>query len=278
MVERKTLLNQKGYTMRTKIALVLIVLAMAFAPKAHSQAAPTFAGQTNGNLTGSIWSEIGTISPVEKGNVIFATGVTEGFDFANKGIFIFTPFAAAQSSLDSYGYDWDNTIAASLGLKTSIRLSHGVLSASAGYGVEDRWKSGMFASSPEVYLEDWFGWQIPAKYKRFPGSTWTTFGMTSPIEKYNLILYGHLQQGVTVARLGKVAQRPIVIFGEGTLVKDTQRHDWDNLIRAGVGAEITVGHGISIGANFTDEHRNISGLHADGLGLFIKFDSQWGKE
>jgi hypothetical protein len=256
------------------VALALLAIMM-FVPKAHGQA--IYAGRTNGNGTGSMWSEIGTISPVEAGNIIFATGASQGFDYRNIGPFIFTPYVSAGSSLDSYGYDWNNTIAVTGGMKTSVRLSHGVLSANAAYGIEDRFKSGTLAAGPQFYLEDWFGWQLPAKYNRYPGSTWTTLGYTSPIEHGNLIVYGHIQQGVVVARLGK-AKRSIVVFGEGTLVRDTQHRDWENLLRVGPGVQITVGHGFSIGTSYLDEHRSISGIHTGGVSVFVKLDTQWGKE
>ncbi len=258
-----------------RIVALAVLAIMTFVPKAHGQA--VYAGRSNGNGSGSMWAEAGTISPVEGNNVIFATGVNQGFDYRNVGPFIFTPYIADQSSTDTHGYDWNNTISASIGLKTSVRLAHGVVSLNTGYGVEYRVKSGMFAAGPSVFVEDWFGWQIPAKYKRYPGSTWTTLGYTSPIERGNLILYGHFQQGVVVARLGK-AKRSVVVFGEGTLVRDTQRHDWENLLRAGIGAQITVGRGFSFGTSYSDEHRNISSLHAGGVSVFMKFDTQWGKE
>jgi hypothetical protein len=261
--------------MKIKFVLAALALAMGLTPNVFAQA--LYQGETKGNLTGSIWSEVGTISPIEKGNVIFATGVNEGFDFRDVGRFIFTPYVAAQSSFDSYGHDWNNTVAFSAGLKTSVRLSHGVISLNTGYGIEDRFKSHMFASGPSIFIEDWFGWQIPAKYKRYPGSTWTTFGYTSPVERGNIILYGHLQQGVVVARVSK-SKMPIVLFGEGTLVRDIQHHDWNNLIRDGIGIQITIGHGVSIGTNYSDEHRTFSHIHAGGASMFVKFDTQWGKE
>ena len=97
-----------------KLKLIFAVAALsALSLNLHSQATP--AGQIVGTSEGNIWAEVGTITPIEKNNVIFSTGVHQGYDLYDFKFLSLTPFVSGGATLDTRGYVWNNQLIASAG-------------------------------------------------------------------------------------------------------------------------------------------------------------------
>jgi hypothetical protein len=215
---------------------------------------------------------MGTISPLETNDVIYTTGASQGFNLVERGHISMTPYVAGGATFDTAGHEWNNEFIGSVGVRLNVAVPHGVVSIGAAYAYENRFRSHMTTTAPVFFLQDWFGWQLPVKDKRFPGSTWTTYGTISPIEPDNTVLYGFVQQGVVAGRLGHYS---VVPFGEATFARDTQHLDWDNFIRPAVGLKLVMPHGVELGSSFIHETRRISNEQANGLTIFLKLDADW---
>jgi hypothetical protein len=285
VVVSKTLLSNKllrglvnitvaalGENMKVSL-LCAAILSVITISNVFGQARP--AGEIAGVTTGSMWSEAGTVSPLEKGNVIFETGAQQKVDVFDFTLFSLTPYVAGGATFDTKGYDWNNQFVGSVGVQLNAVLPHGVVSVGTAYGYQDRFKSHLTAGAPEYFVQDWFGWQLPAGEKRYPGSTWATYGATAPIEGSNRVLYGFVQQGVVAGHFFGHADFPVVLFGEMTFARDTKRFDWNNFVRPGAGLKIVMPHGLEVGASFIHEERHISNTQANGVALFLKVDTDW---
>ncbi len=244
------------------------------------------AGRIIGEAPGSIWSEVGLISPIESSNVIGETGATQSFIVKDwRGVSL-APFVAGGFTLDTAGHPWNNQIMASIGGKANIAVPHGVISFNLGYGYQNRFKEHSVTTAPEYFISDWFGWHLPAIQQRYPGHTWMTYGAIAPIEGNNKILYGYVQQGVSLepflkkrfpnsGEKFKQALHKMVLFGEVTAARDSKHFDWDNFVRPGMGAKVVLSENLEIGASYVYEFRSQTNLRAGGASIFLKYDSTW---
>lgn len=255
--------------MRVRLLLAAVVSIIG-APPLFGQALP--AGSIAGVASGSMWSVVGNITPLEKGNVIYATGASQGFNVLEHGPFSITPYVAAGATLDTAGHEWNNQIIGSLGIRLNATVPHGVVSVGTAYTYDVRLRSHMTAKAPGFFVQDWFGWQLPAKYKRYPGSTWAAYGTSSPIEGNNKLLYAFVQQGLVTCKCNGY---PLVPFLEVTTARDSQHLDWNNFIRPAAGAKIVMPHGVELGSSFIHEMRRISNTQANGFAMFLKMDADW---
>jgi hypothetical protein len=272
---------------RIAIKATLSLAAFVFSSlSAFGQAIPP--GHIKGPAEGSMWVEVGTISPLEKGNVISSSGIHQGYDLYEKKSFSFTAFIAGGATFDTSHYVWNNQVSGSLGIQANAIVPHGVISVGGAYSVENRFLEHETYASPGYFVQDWFGWQMSSNdpqckrctgitytEHRFPGSTWTSYGYTQPIERHNKILYGFVQQGVVVGHFFKHPQYPIISFAELTAGHSSQPFDWDNFYRPGIGVQIHMPRGLQIGTSFLYEERPISQTQAVGFSVFLKFASDW---
>lgn len=105
-----------------------------------------------------------------------------------------------------------------------------------------------------------------------PGNTWLVFGNLSPIEKGNLLLYGHVEQGVTMWRNGKNSLVPFVSFDTSL---DSEGYDWNNkaVFMAGMKYIRGIPRGvIQIGGGWSHEERYKSSFSASQM---VGFGSYW---
>jgi hypothetical protein len=188
-----------------------------------------------------------------------------------------TPYVSAEFVLDTSGYNWDNKVSPSLGLKINKHLGAGVISAAIGYMYENRFRNaGGFkpAGGRIDFLSDWFGWnEVTEKANRFPGSTWGIIGHFS--EAGDLIERSHVQQGYVLKRFGSMA---VVPFAEATVGHDSKRFDWENVATVGTGVKLGMPRGMTyteIGAGYLRETRLISDRTAPGLTVFVNISSGW---
>ncbi|MBV9181969.1 MAG: hypothetical protein JO356_11720 [Acidobacteria bacterium] len=232
-------------------------------------------------LPGEIASTSGNLSSYEKGNVVADTYVEQKavISSAWNETLTITPYVSAEFVLDTSGYNWNNKVSPSFGLKINKHLPAGIISAGVGYMYENRFRNAegfQPASGRTDFLTDWFGWNNMAeKANRFPGSTWGIIGHFSPVEKGNLIERSYLQQGYVLHRFGAIA---VVPFAEATVGHDSKRYDWENIAIVGTGVKAGLPAGkmyTEIGAGYLRETRLISDRTSQGLKVFVNIWSGW---
>jgi hypothetical protein len=232
-------------------------------------------------LPGEISSTSGNLSSYEKGNVVADTYVEQKaviFSSRNDTLTV-TPYVSADFVLDTSGYNWNNKISPSLGLKVNKHLHAGVISAGIGYMYENRFRDaeGFQPSGGRTdFLTDWFGWNdVTERTNRFPGSTWAIIGHFSPIEAGNLMERAHVQQGYVFKRYGSMA---VIPFAEATAGHDSKGFDWENIATVGTGVKVGILSGkiyTEIGAGYLQETRLISDRTSQGLKVFVNMSYAW---
>lgn len=241
---------------------------------------------------GQGWTSLGDSSPVEHGNIQSEVYLEQGVTIfsADKGSITLTPYASIDVANDTYGYEWNNKVMPFGGIKLNKFFRNGILSANVGYAYEDRYIGDNTLYSPILangtyslggsrggamgFINGWFGWQ-PEGQNRFPGSLWFTLGNVEPIEYNNVIGLANVQQGVVVARIGRVA---VIPYAELRAGGDTEGYDWENKIAGGGGIKLAAPiHGIytELGASVRHEDRFISGLSATGAYFFFNTSFDW---
>ncbi|NCN52275.1 hypothetical protein GW943_00470 [Candidatus Parcubacteria bacterium] len=224
------------------------------------------------SFPGSAWNSTGNLSPFERGNVISQT-------YAEQGVKVWSltdslsliPYVSGSVTADTKGYDWNNKLVGTGGLKLQQDFANGIIALRVGYAYEYRFKSGIDRDGLVGRLEYWFGWSLDDE-RRFPGSSWGVVGFLSPLEKGNLVAAAYVQQGYVAYRNPDIA---LVPFIEATVSTDTKDYDWNNYVRgaAGVKAAVTV-CSCDIGVAYAYEKR-FQGSSRDGVMFFVRFWFGW---
>lgn len=102
---------------------------------------------------GSIWSNLGTVSPVEKGNVISMTHFEQGVAYKGAELFSQTTL-----QMDSNAFDWNRRTILGVGGRYTYPLPHGVVRANISYLSEKRYISGSLVNGMSLMVDCWFGW------------------------------------------------------------------------------------------------------------------------
>ena len=104
---------------------------------------------------GSVWSSNGTLSPVEKGNVLSLTHVEQGVAYRGAELFGQSTF-----SVDSKKYDWNRRFSNGVGARfTQSLLGHGMVRAGVSYVHERRYTFETTRQGWVASVDTWFGWQ-----------------------------------------------------------------------------------------------------------------------
>ena len=232
-------------------------------------------------LPGEIASTTGNLSSYEKGNIVADTYVEQKaviFSAWNDTLTV-TPYVSADFVLDTAGYNWNNKVSPSVGVKVNKHVRAGVISAGIGYMYENRFRNadGFKPSGGQTdFLSGWFGWKdVSEKGNRFPGSTWGIIGHFSPVEAGNLMERGHVQQGYVLLRFGDMA---VVPFTEATIGHDSKRFDWENIAIVGTGVKVGIPTSriyTEIGAGYLQEARLISDRTSRGIKFFVNISGGW---
>ncbi len=274
MVRSYTVLIMK-FKLFTLVTLLLTTMILS----AQQAAVPAVQGTVMDGigLPGQAWMSLGNVSPMEHNNVYSQSYFEQGATvFAtNSGGITVTPYASVGLIFDTKGYNWNNSIQPTAGMKLNKFFRNGIVSFGSAYAYQDRFES-LRSSALIFYAQDWFGWQ-PAteKASRFPGSSWAIVGNVSPVEHGNLIAQGFVSQGV-VAKRFKAAT--LVPFGQTTLSRDTNGFDWDNKAIYGGGLKTVVPHGemyTELGVAYLNEHRFDPDRSAGQVAIFMNFSFGW---
>ena len=228
-------------------------------------------------LPGQGWTTVGNLSPIEHNDFYsqsyFEQDATAFSTYS--GSITVTPFIGLGLSLDTKGYDWNNSIKPRVGIKVNKYFHKGVVSIGSAYSYEDRFQS-FNSGALTLFVQDWFGWQSVAdKKSRFPGSTWIEAGNLVPVERRNVLELGRVSQGFVACRSSEAA---LVPFVEATVFHDSQGFDWDNRATVGGGVKAIIPRDriyTEVGASYLHETRFRSGLAASGLSVFTTFSFNW---
>ncbi len=193
---------------------------------------------------GSAWNSFGT-SPLESGNYVNYLHADQGFILGWIGGVKVEPYVAFNSTHDSKGYMWNNKTEAEVGLKLGKPFSHGILEVGGAFAVERRQSSPSETRSGFIgFTDGWFGWDAPTSrhsdknlFRSTPGSFQFLAGNVSPFEKNNVIGTVRLEQGITLAKAGRVSFIP---EGWGQVGADTQDKPWNNRLVYGGGLKAAI--------------------------------------
>lgn len=108
---------------------------------------------------GSSWGVAGYTSPVERNNFIATSYAQQGVRIAKIGCVSIVPFVEGTVSGDSEGYDWNNRAIYGGGIKAVIPGKKGVSELGTSYQRENRFKTGVSASTITLFAKFWFGWR-----------------------------------------------------------------------------------------------------------------------
>lgn len=222
-------------------------------------------------LPGSAWNATGNLSPMERGNTMSASYLEQGVTLYRTGSFSFVPYASLAASLDTKGYEWNNRAVGTLGMKFVKDFKSGTVFLACGYADEHR-KGGTHKDAAVIQAVYWFGWQ---QGSQFQGSSWGTFGNTSPFERNNFIATSYVQQGVALYKLHSVS---VIPFVECTLSRDSKGYDWNNRAIYGGGVKLLLphqSHSYELGTAYQHEERFKSHASANAVTLFAKFWFGW---
>lgn len=109
---------------------------------------------------GSVWSSNGTLSPVEKGNVISITHAEQGVAYRGAELFFETTVMA-----DTKAYDWNRRVANGVGLRFTQVVKGGMVRAGTAYVWERRY-TYPYERTMEgltLFVDTWFGWGAQQK-------------------------------------------------------------------------------------------------------------------
>jgi hypothetical protein len=109
---------------------------------------------------GSSWAAIGNISPVEHGNIIGQTYVSQGIVAKRFTRATLVPYAELTLSRDSKHFDWDNKAAPGAGIKAVVPNGDLYTELGAAYLHENRFNSGRSAGGLTLFMNVSFGWNL----------------------------------------------------------------------------------------------------------------------
>jgi hypothetical protein len=129
-----------------RLVIVAFVLAVVCTARFAS-------AQSGVYYPGSAWTANGTLSPVEKGNVISLTHAEQGIALRGVEVFGQTTF-----SIDSKHFDWDRRFLNGGGIRFTQTVPHGMVRVSESFVRERRYNGDVTHQGFVFAAEAWFGW------------------------------------------------------------------------------------------------------------------------
>jgi hypothetical protein len=109
---------------------------------------------------GSSWAAVGTLSPLERGNIIGQGYASQGVVAKRFGRTALVPYVDATFSRDSKGFDWENKAVYGSGMKIGIPHHDLYTEIGASYQHEQRLQSGRSAGGLMLYMNCSFAWNL----------------------------------------------------------------------------------------------------------------------
>lgn len=109
---------------------------------------------------GTSWGIVGTISPVEHGNLIFQDQVSQGFVLHRFTRASLVPYGEVTIGKDTKGFDWENKAVYGAGAKIALPLGEAYTEFGVGFNREDRFNSGLSANGVKAFLNFSYAWGL----------------------------------------------------------------------------------------------------------------------
>jgi hypothetical protein len=116
--------------------------------------------EKSSRFPGSSWMEMGTLSPVEKGNIIGLGYITQGIVAKRLSRATLVPYVEATVFHDSKGFDWENKATVGGGMKAIFPRGDIYTEIGAAYLHENRFQSGESAGGVSVFTNFSFNWNL----------------------------------------------------------------------------------------------------------------------
>jgi hypothetical protein len=116
--------------------------------------------EKSSRFPGSSWMEVGTLSPVEKGNIIGLGYITQGIVAKRLSRATLVPYVEATVFHDSKGFDWENKATVGGGMKAIFPRGDLYTEIGAAYLYENRFQSGESAGGVSVFTNFSFNWNL----------------------------------------------------------------------------------------------------------------------
>ena len=116
--------------------------------------------QKSSRFPGSSWMEVGTLSPIEKGNIIGLGYITQGIVAKRFSRATLVPYVEATVFHDSKGFDWENKATVGGGVKAIFPRGDIYTEIGAAYLHENRFQSGESAGGVSVFTNFSFNWNL----------------------------------------------------------------------------------------------------------------------
>ena len=116
--------------------------------------------EKSSRFPGSSWMEVGTLSPVEKGNIIGLGYITQGIVAKRLSRATLVPYVEATVFHDSRGFDWENKATVGGGMKAIFPRGDIYTEIGAAYLHENRFQSGESAGGVSVFTNFSFNWNL----------------------------------------------------------------------------------------------------------------------
>lgn len=102
---------------------------------------------------GSFWTTNGTVSPVEKGNIISLSHFEQGI--AKHGVEL---FVQSTLEIDSKGLNWNRRVVNGIGFRLTQAIGNGVIRTGMSYLSERRFVNPQTINGLSFTVDMWFGW------------------------------------------------------------------------------------------------------------------------
>ena len=116
--------------------------------------------EKSSRFPGSSWMEVGTLSPIEKGNIIGLGYITQGIVAKRLKRATLVPYVEATVFHDSKGFDWENKATVGGGMKAIFPRGDIYTEIGAAYLHENRFQSGASAGGVSVFTNFSFNWNL----------------------------------------------------------------------------------------------------------------------
>jgi hypothetical protein len=116
--------------------------------------------EKSSRFPGSSWMEVGTLSPVEKGNIIGLGYITQGIVAKRLSRATLVPYVEATVFHVSRGFDWENKATVGGGMKAIFPRGDIYTEIGAAYLHENRFQSGESAGGVSVFTNFSFNWNL----------------------------------------------------------------------------------------------------------------------
>jgi len=116
--------------------------------------------EKSSRFPGSSWMEVGTLSPIEKGNIIGLGYITQGIVAKRLSRATLVPYVEATVFHDSKGFDWENKATVGGGMKAIFPRGDIYTEIGAAYLHENRFQSGESAGGVSVFTNFSFNWNL----------------------------------------------------------------------------------------------------------------------